>query len=996
MKEATEYRLLPALFLRAPFYSFAAYDPELLPVVLEDPVFQNALYLASPAFYGVLRSAGFNWEVLSEKEKHTVWKYYNRMSFRPVPFGSFSSFCLTSWGTHTSKGEDPQEKALLHLYPDNGLLQDLSQQKSAGNRPLCRNPMLYRAGKSFRYLRSVPDQKGVFRFYLGELPAGKFQQRLLARFKAGDPGYGALKGWIRLNAACGDEEAAEYLDFLIGEQVLMDASATGLISSSPDLPAGFGAYPLAEAPVLAKLAARIGAGKYKRDLFYAALERTPGHIRTDAQDSEDLLAAAGALQRLALPVVNTHLRQFITDFENRFDLQKVPLLQALDPDQGILYRSLATTGDGVLAGLPFPDKAGAAPGMDWTQVHRLLFRRWISDTGRKKEDAIVIRREDLDALEQESPAGRAPNTITVMFRKTRGQLQIEHAGGAPAAALIGRFSLFSGQVADFGRELAAIESAANPDVLFAEIDQRSNLHVDNISRRMPFYSHTIPVNAWSALPARCIIPPGDLLLSVANGELQLESATLGKRVIPRFSSAFNYQHNELSLFRFLADLQHQGLQTSLTFDPAQFFPGLEYYPRFLFEDVVICPAKWVFGEMELNVIMEIGDGVSPLRAMRLFCKQHGLPQTISVGEYDQQLVIDLGDAAEIRSFCRSITGKKQMTIREYLPPDRSVKENGQPLAAQFIAFLAQGQQVYGALPQPGKARAKNNAGVYPPGADWLYLRMYCTTRAANELLHSAIYPAIRRGRSKVHKWFFIRYNERGHHIRLRLQIAASDVGYFLSTLNKLLERTGGGHLVRNMEADTYRPELERYGEGTMDLAEDLFCTGSALVVHSLATGNSKAFGTELMLAACSALVMISAFLTAEKDRLHFVAGTRDSFLAEFSADKALKTGLDSGFRASRKQLTGYLERLPALMAGKSKMGIMFRSLSRQVEDIAAASASRAPDEQVRLLADLIHMQMNRTFSSESRKQELLVYYYLQEYLSGEVVRKRLKSTAPAC
>jgi hypothetical protein len=112
------YEFLPELFLRAPYYSFNGYDPERLAEVLATAAFRNAVFLASPAFYLVLEAKGFAFERLGAKEKHTLCKYYNRMCFRPVPFGSFASFSLLCWGSGGAVKLSGDQEAVLHLLPD--------------------------------------------------------------------------------------------------------------------------------------------------------------------------------------------------------------------------------------------------------------------------------------------------------------------------------------------------------------------------------------------------------------------------------------------------------------------------------------------------------------------------------------------------------------------------------------------------------------------------------------------------------------------------------------------------------------------------------------------------------------------------------------------------------------------------------------------------------------------------------------------------------------
>src|SRR5258708_1800404 len=112
-----EYQFLPDLFLRAPYYSFAGYDLDRLPEVLGHQAFRNAIFLASPDFYRILTAKDFDFAKMSGKEKHTLYKYYNRMCFRPTPFGSFASFTLLEWGRGDTVRLSVDQDARLHLLP---------------------------------------------------------------------------------------------------------------------------------------------------------------------------------------------------------------------------------------------------------------------------------------------------------------------------------------------------------------------------------------------------------------------------------------------------------------------------------------------------------------------------------------------------------------------------------------------------------------------------------------------------------------------------------------------------------------------------------------------------------------------------------------------------------------------------------------------------------------------------------------------------------------
>ncbi|KIA90917.1 hypothetical protein OC25_23750, partial [Pedobacter kyungheensis] len=130
MKESRPmvYRFLPEVFLRAPYYSFSGYDLSRLPEVLQQQAFRNAVFLASAGFYRLLEKKEFDFDRLTDKEKHSLFKYYNRMCFRSTPFGSFSSFTLLQWGSGGQVRLSEADESVLHLLPDQAMLRELKNR----------------------------------------------------------------------------------------------------------------------------------------------------------------------------------------------------------------------------------------------------------------------------------------------------------------------------------------------------------------------------------------------------------------------------------------------------------------------------------------------------------------------------------------------------------------------------------------------------------------------------------------------------------------------------------------------------------------------------------------------------------------------------------------------------------------------------------------------------------------------------------------------------
>lgn len=971
------YRLLPWLFLRAPFYSFAAYDLRRMPQVLDDVFFRNAVFLASPEFYGLLESKGFDWAVLSEKERHTLRKYYNRMAFRPTPFGSFATFTLLEWGGEDGAELGPDEVVRLHLLPDEQLRRRdelLPGQEGSGIR-LALSPLLYRLGKEYRFIRTAYDEAGKGRFFLDSLAAETFYTRFFKLFAKGPVPLDGVLDAVMRQGACSRSEGLDHLRFLCGEQVLYTSGRGAVIGGEFRAEGPAVVWDKAAAvsnPALVPLAgysSELGKGLRQdgrnadRKYFYAAAERPLVGGSPSPADRDALEQALSLLQRITAPGTPAALKRFTEAFKARFDREKVPLLLALDPDAGIAYGDM--NGDSGMGDalkdlrFPVPEQGEGAPG--WSAVHRLLFGCWKGRAGDcyapVELTGAMVNGAGLPAAAE---AG-FPNTGSVLFRSCGDKLLLEQAGGPAGAALVARFSVFSEQAAAVSREIAALECAANPDILFADIGQFSDLHVDNINRRVQLYPYEIPLNVFSALPVGRQLPPEDLLLSVQNGELVLESVRLGKRVVPRLASAYNHLNNEFGLFRFLCDLQYQGLYTGLSFDLERLFPGMGFYPRVFTGRVVLSPAKWKFGATELSLPAD-GRDADGLSGLDRFRRKYHLPRRVSIGHYDQQLVFDLSDRREAAFFLDCMNGLKELTLLEYLLPGREVRAGYRPLAGQYLGFIHHERAVYRPLPAGPAVKKAKVTRSFPPGSNWLYLKIYCTPLAAGRILSEVLPPLLQRFAGKLDSWFFIRYTDPGYHLRLRFQVDSKDGGGLLAALCRELEKSGNDRLVHALQGDTYQRELERYGADLIGMAERVFWRGSELVLEK----NGQEI-SEFALGFATALEMVLAVFEG-MDAEVFAFLRAEGFLAEFKADKRFRLSLDKKFRALQPEISAVV-----FTEEDSSLGHLLSALRELVQ-------AAGEDRRGQLLADLVHMQLNRTFRGDQRKQEMLVWYCMAKHL----------------
>ncbi|WP_184549775.1 lantibiotic dehydratase [Mucilaginibacter sp. FT3.2] len=989
MDNEQQYDFWDRLLLRTPFYSLDDYDLNKVSEVLQQPDFRNALWLASQDFYRSLEKKNFEWAALGQRERFTLQKYYNRMSFRPTPFGSFAAFTLASWSPERQVRLAKDGECILHLLPaQSRKISDLVAGCSE-DCDLRSNPLLYRIGAEWRYMAAFADGNGKLRFNISAVDSNATNDFLVEACRKTTMRRSILIQLLAGRSGCTAGEAAGYIAFLTAEQVLLGPSG-GLIEVSADgqqnpvrepgtgLPCGRSATQLAHIGLLS----RFGNGKNEGlagQLFYSGLERPVYRGGIDEQVKARLAAAVSLLQRIVPQAPNRDLQAFIREFKARFESQRVPLLKALDPDAGVGYARLhreqyAQEG---LKGLRIPGPAERAE-LEWTAVHRLFLRLGLGNPAKGNVGPLVIREEDLLELPERAGALQPPPSMVVLYSEAPDYLILGAVGGASATALAGRFSVFTPEISALCREIAAAEAEANPGVIFAELHQLSHHHVDNINRRSRIYDHIIPLYVFPGTEEEKQLLPGDLLVSVVNDQVVLESITQGLRVVPRLPTAYNFRHNDLPVFRLLCDMQFQGLQTELSFNLERLFPGLGFYPRVIYQGCILSLARWYLSKSEISFLQE---SESPLGRLHLFRQERGIPRRISLGLSDQLLVFDLGNDREALFFLDCLKEEKTALLKEYLLPGDTVTAGKKRLAGEVMAFLKSKVAVY--APLPSRVDEEYVERTFLPGGEWLYVKLYCTPLSADKVLQDVIAPALDQAGARISCWFFIRYQDPEPHLRVRFRSSGNDATFILRKLKRLLSEGHHGALVRDYKHDTYNRELERYSAGLIGKVEALFCAGSTDVLQAIQNGSREPETAELK--ALALVWQMCRIFIADSDLLvGFFEIQQRRFLAEFNGDQQLLVDLDLKFRTVSRPMREILE--GGRVAGEG--GFSLGGMEAPLKVLAADSMSWTGYKRDGLLADLIHMQLNRFFISRQREHEMVVYHCCYKYALSLAAREK--------
>lgn len=884
-----------------------------------------AIAASSPEFYArIAQVIPEEIDHLDFKTRYTIWKYFNRSKYRGTPYGYFAGIAVAS----LSADQDEQiisRKQKIHKFEDWSLadtavpeMTDLHLKK----RRYFANTTAYISGNAIRF---IAFHDGAFE--LAEIDNSMFIKELLE--------------------LCSVQ--VQYLDIanLASRSLIEEEVIIGILRALLELQLLFTDL---DKNIIGNdyFVRNTGLLNVPENSGYLIAERKVLSGNLSVQRLRHLSACIDHLSNISDTIESNDLNEFRDMFVQRFEGLEIPLMTALDPEAGIGY--------GGLEGLQIPDI------IDYLSDQRnkaskinpqiTPFSSWILKQMFciSKDSNGVIRLENYQI--ENSRSAVLPNTFSALVKFAGDLLIIDHLGGCNSNALAGRFSIANEEVARHCKIMADAEAAANPDVIFFDVAYVAEGKVDNINRRCSFYKHELTILNYSCCEDP--IPLNDLIVTVKHGQIILMSLKYKKRVIPRMASAYNYSRSDLSVYKFLCDLQHQGLKSKLLFDILQMFPELDYYPRIQYENIILSPAKWRIYENTQGKTFE------------RYLTELNLCRYISVGKGDQTLIFDLKERQDQIFLQHYLSIEKEVLAEEVIFDDHQQlkDEYRKSYHGQILLSISHPDKVYdNHAPKQGQLRFSQKI---MPGMDWLYLEIYCHEAQVNRILHESISTFIKKYRAEIKNWFFIRYTEPSSHIRLRIQMKSPARGYlYVRKLISLLGSDIHSGKINDVQIKTYSPEYGRYGFHQMEMTTTHFMADSdyaiSRLIPSLGTSNDYKSSIYLM------QFVLEKVFDDRNEALSFVK----QVLAAFEAEHQLATQDFKKINAEWKRFRQEFYHQPIIE--DPDILCLVNSFHNVI--------SQAPEYNRNVItSDLFHMHINRLFISQQRTHELIIYSFLYKHL----------------
>jgi len=264
------------------------------------------------------------------------------------------------------------------------------------------------------------------------------------------------------------------------------------------------------------------------------------------------------------------------------------------------------------------------------------------------------------------------------------------------------------------------------------------------------------------------------------------------------------------------------------------------------------------------------------------------------------------------------------------------------------------------------------------GEEWLYYKIYAGPKTCDLILTDLLKPVTENllKANDIDQWFFIRYNDPKHHLRVRFHYTKKEaIANIINSLYEPLNEYISEDLIWKVQLDTYHREIERYGITTIEESERLFFYNSRMIVDFLNEIDGEEGEQIRWLFAMRAIDnLLYCFGYTEESKLQLLERLKLSFGQEFGIDKNLRKQLDKKFRNSQELIEEFMsfnrESKPEYAILIDLLEAHATRISKLVKVIQDKCVQSVLDDR---MGSYIHMLMNRLFRSKNRKHELVVY-----------------------
>ncbi|MDQ8013197.1 MAG: thiopeptide-type bacteriocin biosynthesis protein [Flavobacterium nitrogenifigens] len=288
---------------------------------------------------------------------------------------------------------------------------------------------------------------------------------------------------------------------------------------------------------------------------------------------------------------------------------------------------------------------------------------------------------------------------------------------------------------------------------------------------------------------------------------------------------------------------------------------------------------------------------------------------------------------------------------------------------------------------------ENVKRVFIPGEEWLYFQVYCGNYSADYILSNDILLIVDDLFKKklIDNWFFIRYNEPSHHLRIRFHITnLKFIQIVMQIINSYFIKLIEKHTVYDITIGIYKREIERYGADTIIGIEKLFCYDSNKAIKLIK--NLTAEYDEIARIFASLLMMHDLLKNFEIPLNHcqeFIKDVCLKFKLEYSVDRSSAKKISQLYMQYKKDILLLLKegKDPEYLEGFKEIMKISDEEIKTIKNILYKIKKKDEKNILGFVSSIIHMNINRLFRSKPGEYEMVCYNFMNQYLKSTIAQK---------
>lgn len=1004
------------------------------------PIVQEALLLASSSFYEEV-TKWLNGEITEEEKvfniEKTLYKYITRASTRSTPFGLFGTTSFIEVNTEPGEKFSLNTEITKYSRLDTCSLQLIINYLIGKNElkkhlKYTSNNSIYDFGDHLRYFETI-NVNNTISFELSRVSQNHYLNKILSF--CNEP-----RKLDQIKAVCFEkdnpftaDEITSFLFDLIDSKLLISELEILLTETDPlqrllhllqelsketkegkedfidlkcldsilNILKGNGSVIPKYYETISKFEEMDIKPKAEDILHVDSSRYNEKEIHIEEQLLKELIEAKNLLLKLT-PKQIDQFEQFKKNYNRRYGERSMPLLHIMDPEAGIGYTHKGEKTDGIplLNNINFRGEnynTGRTPSLSVSEAF-LLSKLLESYNSKSKE--INLEYEEVKTF---SSAIKEPHTMGAFFSLLEGgkKIYLELFSGSSAINFFNRFSYLDERIVNLCEDIAEFEQKSNPNHVLAEIIHLPELKSGNLLLHKKLREYEIPCVTKSQNPQEKTILLSDIQVRVTdNSQIELYSTKLKKPIIPKLSNTLNYSRNSMDIFRFLSDFQFQNECPVIQFDWYSIRDLFDYYPRVNYKNIILSPAFWAIPKKELlggSYAESFENRLATLRTKR------GIPDKVNLSidiKDDNKLFIDFTNKLGVEVFRKELAKSNKVILSEVLTLSGTpiADNSGDFYHNEIILPIINNNPVNHNEKSSSLVRKSSLVeDIFFPGSQWAYFKIYTGHKMVDELLSNSIRDLAVSFHEEaiILKWFFVRYSDDDFHVRVRFLLTSSDnLLEVTKRINNILQPYKTNRIIHNIIIDTYKREIERYGSEYIESCEEIFSSDSFAVCNYLGKYKNND-DLRWVFSAIGVNGYLNDFKFNIEEKIKILSIVSDQFFKEFGGSKRLKIQLDHKYRQAREILSIYLSGNDISNEAKDFLEIIqARSDSNRnavlklTEDI---KKNNGKDELIDIVQSIVHLFLNRLFSSNHRKQEMVLYYIMWKHYKSEKAKMVKKS-----